>query len=594
MTKELKVKFVGDTSDLERAFHKAGSAATSFGGAIGGVAKVAGVAAGAAGIGAIGLVLKTGIGEWNQSTKVAAQTGAVIKSTGGAANVTAKQVDSLSQSLLNKTGIDDEAIKSGENMLLTFTNIRNEAGKGNDVFTQTTKTLTDMSVATGQDMTHASVMLGKAINDPIAGIGALSRVGVTFTQGQKDQIKAMVASGNTMGAQKMILHELNKEFGGSAEAAGKTLPGQINILKQSFNNMAGDLVGKLMPSLMGLVAWTTAHMPQIEAVFSTVFAGIGWAMTNVVIPAIKVLIDIGTQAVAWFKTNWPQIRDIVLAVMTPIVDWVRTNWPQISQTITNVMNTVKAVIMGAITFAQAFWARFGDTIIAVTKNTFNTIKTVIENVLTIIRGIVNVIGGLLHGDWSRVWEGLKQIVSGTLGAVIAIVRGALRNLVLEVGAIVGAIGAAALKLGSALKDGIVNGVTGLAKLLTGIVRAALDTVISAWNSFHIPSVHIGFDTHIPGVGTIGFDTPEINFPDVPLLDTGGRVLETGLAVVHKGEEWSGVPMRAGWRGGGETHYHLHVDTVIGSDLRRAGEQLMDPVRRALLREQKRIGQPLFG
>jgi hypothetical protein len=54
--------------------------------------------------------------------------------------VTAKQVDQLANSMMMKTGIDDEAIKSGENMLLTFTNIRNEVGKGNDIFNQTTKT----------------------------------------------------------------------------------------------------------------------------------------------------------------------------------------------------------------------------------------------------------------------------------------------------------------------------------------------------------------------------------------------------------------------------------------------------------------------
>ena len=51
--------------------------------------------------------------------------------------------------LSKKSGIDDEVIKSGANMLLTFTNIRNEAGKGNDVFNQTLPILNDMSVALG-------------------------------------------------------------------------------------------------------------------------------------------------------------------------------------------------------------------------------------------------------------------------------------------------------------------------------------------------------------------------------------------------------------------------------------------------------------
>ena len=37
------------------------------------------------------------------------------------------------------SGVDDEAIKSGQNLLLTFKDVKNEAGKGNDVFNQATE-----------------------------------------------------------------------------------------------------------------------------------------------------------------------------------------------------------------------------------------------------------------------------------------------------------------------------------------------------------------------------------------------------------------------------------------------------------------------
>jgi hypothetical protein len=56
--------------------------------------------------------------------------------------------------------------------------------------------------------------LGKALNDPIKGVTALQRVGVSFTKGQKDQIKSLEESGHHMQAQKVILRELNKEFVG--------------------------------------------------------------------------------------------------------------------------------------------------------------------------------------------------------------------------------------------------------------------------------------------------------------------------------------------------------------------------------------------
>ena len=123
--------------------------------------------------------------------------------------------------LERKTGVDGDQIQSGENMLLTFTNVRNEVGKGNDIFNQATSTVLDMSVALGQDTKSSAIQLGKALNDPVKGVTALQRVGVTFTAQQKDQIKTLVDSGNTLDAQKIILRELDKEFGGSAAEQGR-------------------------------------------------------------------------------------------------------------------------------------------------------------------------------------------------------------------------------------------------------------------------------------------------------------------------------------------------------------------------------------
>lgn len=182
--------------------------------------------AGAALVGA-GLVegLKSIWQEAQASNLVTKQTEAVIKSTGKAAHVTADQVGDLASAIGDKTAVDDEAVQSGANLLLTFTGIRNEVGKGNNVFDQATAAVVDMTAAmnggvvTQENMKSASIQVGKALNDPVKGIAALTKVGVTFTAAQKEQITALVAAGDTMSAQKIILKELNREFGGSAEAA---------------------------------------------------------------------------------------------------------------------------------------------------------------------------------------------------------------------------------------------------------------------------------------------------------------------------------------------------------------------------------------
>ena len=238
----LIVPIVADTSGLVRGLSQGTSGLRKFG-------KMAALVGGAAALGGLVATLKIGVDEFMKAQKVMAQTGAVLKSTGGVAKVTSGHITSMSTSLMKLSGIDDEAIQSGQNLLLTFTKIRNETGAGNKIFDQATLAMTNLSVAMGKDLSSSAILVGKALNDPVKGVGALSKAGVQFTASQKDTIKALVESGNVMGAQKMILKELETQFGGSAKAAGQTLPGQLNILKETFRNTAADLVATFIPTI---------------------------------------------------------------------------------------------------------------------------------------------------------------------------------------------------------------------------------------------------------------------------------------------------------------------------------------------------------
>ena len=240
--RKLSISIVGDASKakkelagLDKSLGKTESQAKKSGAGI--KSSIVGFGLGAAAFGAVKA--------FDDASKVMAQSEAVIKSTGGAANVTADQMANLAGELSKKTGIDDEAIQSGENLIATFTGIRNEAGKGNDVFDQTTRAALDMSVALGTDMTSSAQMLGKALNDPVAGLSKLTRAGVVFTDQQKAQITALQESGDKLGAQKIILEEVNREFGGSAEAQATSL-GKAQV---SVDNLAESLGGVLMPAV---------------------------------------------------------------------------------------------------------------------------------------------------------------------------------------------------------------------------------------------------------------------------------------------------------------------------------------------------------
>jgi hypothetical protein len=258
--RKLIVEIIGDSRSLERSFARSTASAQRFKVGIGTIFKGAvGFLAVQKGATLAGDAIRAGIDEFTEATRVTAQTNAALASTGRVANVTARQVENLAGSLSQMSGVDDELIQQGANLLLTFKNVRNEVGKGNQIFDRATRAALDLSVAGFGSVETTAKQLGKALNDPIRGMTALARAGVTFTDAQRKQIRALVETGRTLEAQKLILAEVESQVGGSARAYGETLPGKLNILRNTFNNLAGSIVQRFEPGIKkavdGVVDW---------------------------------------------------------------------------------------------------------------------------------------------------------------------------------------------------------------------------------------------------------------------------------------------------------------------------------------------------
>ncbi len=216
----------------------------------------------AAGVTALGGALAFAVKEAAESQKVISQLNAVLESTKGVAGVTAKAATDLASSLQQVTPFSDDATLSVENMLLTFTKI------GAEIFPQATEAVLNMATALGEDGPTAAIRLGKALQDPIAGATALRRVGVALDDQQKAAIATFVQTGDTLSAQKIILKELETEFGNSARAAGQTFGGQMAIARNNLSEVAEAIGGAVLPSLTALAkefsSFLREHQPQIQ------------------------------------------------------------------------------------------------------------------------------------------------------------------------------------------------------------------------------------------------------------------------------------------------------------------------------------------
>ena len=538
-----------------------------------------------AGLGALAVGAAYCFSQFEESNKVAAQTDAVLKSTGGAANVTAQQVSDLATAISNKSSIDDEAIQSGENMLLTFKNIRNEAGAGNDIFNQAAMATTDMAAgmaaASGGavDMKSASIQLGKALNDPVAGITALTRVGVTFTEQQKAQITKLTESGKTLQAQKIILAEVNSEFAGSAEA-GKTASAMMSV---QFGNLAEAIGGVLAPAINAvlgvIIAFFTflAKYPALLVTVAAAFGAIAVAMiANSVAASLAAEEGIVFAAVTAYNTAVTLAHAAALGVVTA-AQWL-WNAALTANPIGLIIVAIAAVIAIIVILVKHFH---------LADNIMNVLKKTVDVVWGFIKAYVGLVVKLVIG-YMKLWIAAIGLVVRVVMALVGVVSRAFQN-------VYGTISQWLGKAGNFIRntwDGIVRffaGIGGkLARAGKGMwdflwngFKAVINLVIGGWNQLiHlIDALQIHIHLNPPGPGSIDFDWSGLGIPPIPTLAKGGQVMRTGLALVHEGERFSGIG-NGDW--GSTTNVYVAGSVISEHDL-------AETVQKALLRSKRRSG-----
>jgi hypothetical protein len=202
----------------------------------------------------------------SESQQAIFQLDAILRATSGAVGMTSQELQNMADNLQNVTRFSDETILSGVSMLLTFRNI------GEETFPRATEAMLDMASMFGSVDT-AAIQLGKALNDPIAGIGALQRIGIQFTDEQKKMIENFVLTGDVAAAQNIILTEVEMQLGGLSEAMAGTFAGQWDVFLNkldTFRELIGGPVIQALGDLIGKINDFVDTNPAIQA-FKEVF-----------------------------------------------------------------------------------------------------------------------------------------------------------------------------------------------------------------------------------------------------------------------------------------------------------------------------------
>lgn len=233
--------------------------------------------------GAVVLLFHDAIGAADASARAFAKVEQAVKQTGGAAGFTADQLADMAGKIQATTRFDgDDVLNKVTAQLLTFGNVQG------DVFSRAQIAATDLATMLDGDLQSASIMLGKALQDPVKGINAMSRAGVSFSAAQQAMIKDMVASGDVIGAQTLILDELSRQYGGQAVAARAAGAGILDAWTNTWGDVkevVGGVLIELLPpvidTLQGIADAFQALSPETQK-FVVIAGGIAVVLPPVI------------------------------------------------------------------------------------------------------------------------------------------------------------------------------------------------------------------------------------------------------------------------------------------------------------------------
>ena len=317
----------------------------------------------------------TGIKQAQEQAAALGQVNAALASMGPVAGRTSEQLAKTADALEMKSLFDADVILTKVTAnLLTFGNVAGEQ------FDRAQQAAIDMATRMGSDPQNAAIMLGKALNDPINGIAALTRVGVQFSAQQKEQIKQYAESGQAAKAQAVILAEVEKQFAGSAQAAANADPMRkltvefnkaaeaigtailpllpvltdalVKVLNaftslspsvQKFILIGGGIAAALGPALLvigPMVSGFTALLPimaKLGPIFSIVRVAMLALFANPVLLAAAALI--AGIYLAW--QNWDKIEPILRRLYTGVKTWIMDKLGAVWKSVTDKIETVR-------------------------------------------------------------------------------------------------------------------------------------------------------------------------------------------------------------------------------------------------------------
>lgn len=363
----------------------------------------------------------------------------VFKSMGQDYVAATKQSADYASNLQVQIGKEDELIMAVQAKVATFSKAANAQARANGIFNRATTAAFDLEAAGFGEASQSAVQLGKALQDPVKGLNALRRSGISFTEAEQKKIKALVASGKLFEAQDTIMKAIEKQVGGvAASTVTKTAKMKIawgeiqekigTIILPLFNKLADTILNRVIPQVQGfidkhpqLVMWLAKASVALLALGAAGKA-IGFILSGMAPIVINVARAIGFVSKAVMFLGRAMLANPILLIIAAIalaVYLIIKHWKVIKAFFIRLWNGVKSVFASVIKGIKFYLLNFTPpgliykywgTLSKWFSNIWNAVKNIFSGAVSFVVNLGSSFWNAGKNIITSLWEGMKSVV----------------------------------------------------------------------------------------------------------------------------------------------------------------------------------------
>jgi phage-related protein len=483
-----------------------------------------------------------------------------------------------------RLAVDAEVIKGVQGQLLTFKALGASADEAGGIFDRTTEAAFNMAAAGFGSAESNAIQLGKALEDPIRGLTALRRSGTTFTADQQELIKTLVESGNLLGAQELILGELESQYGGVAEATANAST-KIGLAFDNIKEQAGavllpvfaELVEGLMPVTEAIGAELGATLEALSPVLTDIAKMIPGLLQAFMplIPILGVLAGLFLEMVAQLLPVFVQLFEQLLPVILELAPILATVFLEALSALLPVFMSLIEALMPLIVALLPVLSTLITALAPVVVKVIEAFLPLLDLILPILIGLIEVLVPILVVA--------AEILSVLLVNAVGYLTDAFANFMEFL-----------TPFTKAFQDtfggletffyGIINGMIGMWEGFANAIINGVNFVIRALNRIQVKAPQ--WVTDLTGMTSFGFniaELPNIALPRIALAQ-GGIVTGPTSALIGEAGPEAVIPLSK--MGSMGNTYNITINANVADA--RLGEIVVNSIKRY-----ERVSGPVF-